>query len=428
MGKVIAARVFYGAAVLLTLGEAGLSAALSEFLDEQYLSEQDQKERIDDEKLQDRQKALWKLPRFLGAFVLFLFHATRERAFQISTIVMGVFYLFFWVGYPYYFIYSKSPRATEAETMYPIQDAERDETSIDTEELAEPAGRENFWGVMTKKMKDRKHLRYEILATWLTFLVYSAVLAAGDTFFYEQMSNLNDPIQNPGIILNLLRSSSKYISSFLWELLIPKKWKSNSRVRIGCGMVCTVLCCVAAWQVEIRRLKEVRKQGVGDDTSKAISISIFWLLPQFSLLGIMEGLAIDGLINFFVDRVAGDDDKAMVEYYGSHTTDFVIGVGKLLTAFSILAFRRRWFDDNVNRSRLDKYYRALTFMSVISFFFYVCVSTYYCTKDVSQDHAREENETNSHRIEQQESPPSQQNLSTSRQETSPPSQQEQPLH
>jgi peptide/histidine transporter 3/4 len=152
------------------------------------------------------------------------------------------------------------------------------------------------------------------------------------------------------------------------------------------------------WQVEIRRLKEAEKQGVKDGPSKTISMSIFWLVPQFSLLGIMEGLAEDGLIDFVVDRVAGDDDKAVVRYYASHTTDFVIGVGNLLTALSILAFRRRWFNDSIMMSYLDKYYRALTFMSVVGFYFYVCVSTYYCTNDVSQDHAREENETNSDRI------------------------------
>ncbi|KAK9912602.1 hypothetical protein M0R45_036458 [Rubus argutus] len=380
MSAEIAATVFYGAVVLLTLGEAGRSAALNEFLDEQYLSEQDQTECIDNKKLQDRQKALWSLPWFLGAVVAFsLKETTREQTIKISTIVMGVFYLFFCFGYSYYFIYGKSPSVIEAEPVYPIEEAERDETCIDTEEnyiehveeickdteenyieqvqsleicidtggaRSKTSKKREVLGC-DKKNEGRKHFRNEILAIWLTFLVYSVVTAAGNTFFFEQMDSLREPPIKPiAIIFYELDSLSKYITSHLWESL-PKKWKSNSRVRIGCGMVCTVLCCVVAWQVEIRRLKEAVKQGVKDDQSKTSSMSIFWLVPQFSLLGIMEGLAVDGLIDFVVDRVAGDDDKAVVRYYASHTTDFVIGVGKLLTALSVLAFRRRWFNDSI---------------------------------------------------------------------------------
>ncbi|CAB4262715.1 unnamed protein product [Prunus armeniaca] len=44
----------------------------------------------------------------------------------------------------------------------------------------------------------------------------------------------------------------------------------------------------------------------------------------------------------------------MAMHYGSHTSDFVVGIGKLLTAFIILASRQRWFNDSINLSRLDK--------------------------------------------------------------------------
>ncbi|XP_061993409.1 protein NRT1/ PTR FAMILY 5.10-like, partial [Rosa rugosa] len=434
-----AAKVYYGAVLLLTLGEAGRSAALNEFLDEQYSRERDQTEIIDDEKLQDRQEALWGLPWLLGAVVpLFLVKTTWEQIFMISTIVMAVFYLIFCCGYSFYFINYIE------ETMYPIEEAEREESGtdikvnnleqvqrqkicLDKEELPEPA-RGNIWSL--KKKMEARHIVRQILAMWLTFLVYSVVTAAGSTFFFEQMSNLRIPIKNydVAVYFNVISSFSKYAISYLWELMIPKKKKSRALtlVRIGCGLACTVLCCVAAWQVEIRRLKEIKKQGVGD-TSEVIPMSIFWLVPQFSLLGIMEGLAVDGLIDFFVERVARPDDKVMVDYYASHTSDFVIGVGKLLTALSILAFRRRWFDDSINLSRLDKYYRALTFMSLIGFCYYLFVSTIYYTNNESQESTEdEENETNSHRTEKQESsPPLPPGPSPpSPQESSPPSPQE----
>ncbi|KAK9912628.1 hypothetical protein M0R45_036481 [Rubus argutus] len=267
MSAEIAATVFYGAVVLLTLGEAGRSAALNEFLDEQYLSEQDQTECIDNKKLQDRQKALWSLPWFLGAVVAFsLKETTREQTIKISTIVMGVFYLFFCFGYSYYFIYGKSPSVIEAEPVYPIEEAERDETCIDTEE--------NYIEHVEENCKDTEENYIEQVQS-LEICIDTGELAAkpcgngsGKYIFFEQMDSLREPPIKPiAIIFYELDSLSKYITSHLWESL-PKKWKSNSRVRIGCGMVCTVLCCVVAWHVEIRRLKEAVKQGVKDDRQR----------------------------------------------------------------------------------------------------------------------------------------------------------------
>ena len=48
------------------------------------------------------------------------------------------------------------------------------------------------------------------------------------------------------------------------------------------------------------------KEGIGpnnDDPNKIIPMSVFWLLPQFCLLGLMEGLGDKGLENFIKDYV-----------------------------------------------------------------------------------------------------------------------------
>ncbi|XP_021806171.1 protein NRT1/ PTR FAMILY 5.9-like [Prunus avium] len=159
-------------------------------------------------------------------------------------------------------------------------------------------------------------------------------------------------------------------------------------------MASTVLCCVVAWVVEIHRIRKVMRAGLEDDTSEStISMSMFWLVPQFFLLGLMEGLAVDGLIDLLADRV-DEKDKEMAKHYGSHTSDLVVGIGKLLTALIILAFRQRWFNDNINLSRLVKYYRLLTVLSLISFVYYLCVGFYFYRKDKddTQNSATEEHE------------------------------------
>ncbi|BFG15067.1 hypothetical protein CerSpe_013410 [Prunus speciosa] len=328
-----AAFVFYGAMLLLSLGEAGRSAALKEFLHQQFLSQPKNPRECTDE-----QQGL----------------DFRRKNF---------------VGSSYSFTDNKESLVFEREAS--IEEAQNQENDIVKQEERgkEPCqasgslslrldkipagGGGKFWALIKKLIKEKKLLVQEMLATWLAYLGCSVVMAAGSTSISKSLSRT-----------------------------IPTKWKSSSattRVRIGCGMACSMLCCFAAWQVEIRRMKNLWRVGVGDHTVKPVAMTIFWLLPQFFLLGLMEGLLEGGLTDLIVHGVDDADDKVMVRYYGSHTNDFIIGIGKLITALSILALRRTWLEDKI--SRLDKYFRALTYLTIATFCYYLCAALYFYTKD-----------------------------------------------
>ncbi|CAL2226930.1 unnamed protein product [Prunus armeniaca] len=78
-----AAFVFYGAILLLSLGEDGRSAALNEFLHQQFLSQpKNPRERTDEQEgLDFWRKTLWALAWYLGAMIpLFLFE--REASIE----------------------------------------------------------------------------------------------------------------------------------------------------------------------------------------------------------------------------------------------------------------------------------------------------------------------------------------------------------
>lgn len=100
-----AAFVFYGAMLLLSLGEAGRSAALKEFLHQQFLSQPKNPRECTDEQqgLDFRRKTLWALPWYLGAVIaLFRLKATWVLTFMISTFAMGVCYVAFLFGFSSY--------------------------------------------------------------------------------------------------------------------------------------------------------------------------------------------------------------------------------------------------------------------------------------------------------------------------------------
>ncbi|KAI7997815.1 Protein NRT1/ PTR FAMILY 5.5 [Camellia lanceoleosa] len=125
-------------------------------------------------------------------------------------------------------------------------------------------------------------------------------------------------------------------------------------------MLSSLCCCTIAWRVETRRLSSL-------DTNNR-SMNIMWLVPQFCCLGLMEGLAEDGIEMFFCFHLS----KRMAGY-GKVFTDFVIGMGNLVSAITIYA-SRRWFRDTLNNSRLDKYYRMLAILSYVNLWYYFYVS------------------------------------------------------
>ena len=156
--------------------------------------------------------------------------------------------------------------------------------------------------------------------------------------YYQQLCRYRDCFQCDEILHKLL------ILSYLYELLLQRRWSDGRQkqggllVRISVGMVSSVLCCCAAWLVEVRRLSMVEIEGVDSDVE--IRMSILWLVPQFLLSWLMEELAEDGLEDFFCVEVA---DQSM-ESYGEPFTKGILSIGKFVNTLCVFIFQRlvRW--------------------------------------------------------------------------------------
>lgn len=137
--------------------------------------------------------------------------------------------------------------------------------------------------------------------------------------------------------------------------------KKATIIRIGFGMMCGVICSLIAWQVEVSRL-QITKEG------------FVTLIPQFSLLGMTEGLVDGGFASLFHWHVA----KSM-RSFGDSFSGFVIGSGKLFIVPLVLIFRS-WFGKTVNNSHLDRYYMMLGILNVAFFLVFAYYSFKYAYK------------------------------------------------
>nr|XP_043638461.1 protein NRT1/ PTR FAMILY 5.6-like [Erigeron canadensis] len=206
---------------------------------------------------------------------------------------------------------------------------------------------------------------------WEVFLVVYLISATGSTFFFEQYNNLNTNNQIAVQIYGLIKDVSSFAIPFLYPWICGLR-KNNEKVKVGVGMLCGIVSCVFAWQLEVQRLKRVNNL---DDKNANTSLSFLWLVPQFCVIGGMEGLTGEGLLNFYKSQMK----EETLHSYGEEYIEFVTGFGTFLNIILILIFKSRlgWFGNTVNESRLDKYYLHLVFVGLVNFIIYCLFARFY---------------------------------------------------
>ncbi|TXG72479.1 hypothetical protein EZV62_001058 [Acer yangbiense] len=217
------------------------------------------------------------------------------------------------------------------------------------------------------QVEDSK-LLLKMIPMWTTFFVVGMVGMTGDTFSSEQGKNL-DLTDFTFYIVFFLKPISQVTISIFYNKLLNSKRASKAQLKLGkivriwSGMVLSTIFCAVAWRVEVHRLQTVNLKR---------NMSIFWLAPQYCLLGLMQGTATDGLNEF----MTGELPKSLKNYASAMNGFVVDGIGSFLSILYVHA-NRKLFSTTMNESRLDKYYFRLLILSFLNMCYYYPISTIY---------------------------------------------------
>ncbi|CAB4284683.1 unnamed protein product [Prunus armeniaca] len=173
-----------------------------------------------------------------------------------------------------------------------------------------------------------------------------------------------------------------YLKAYLAN---PIKWcAAYPRFGIAVSKIIATLCCITAAKVETQRLGVVRREGLivdnDDKDTKTIPMTMFWLVPQYLLLGLAEELSEKSIVCFFTDKLeikTLEKDKATKESKNMYMKIFaqaVSEVGIICGVSSVYAVGEvsarvggsSWFQFTLNRSRLDNYYWTLAALTAIN--------------------------------------------------------------
>lgn len=231
-----------------------------------------------------------------------------------------------------------------------------------------------------------------LVPIWVTCLGYALVFSQTSTLFTKQGATMDRSIGSnfevPAASLQCIICFSILVIMPIYDRILVPITRAITRrpsgitmlQRIGTGLVFSILAMVAAAVVEKKRLKIALDYGLVDTPEVTLPISIFWLIPQYILVGISEAFSMVGLQEFFYDQMPSELKSVGLSLYLS-----IFGIGSFLSSFLISILdhatsrdgQDSWFSDNLNRAHLDYFYWLVAGLSTVAFAAYLYFSRLY---------------------------------------------------
>ncbi|XP_026415100.1 protein NRT1/ PTR FAMILY 7.1-like [Papaver somniferum] len=260
------------------------------------------------------------------------------------------------------------------------------------------------WRLCTVTQVEEVKALLKLLPIWMWTIIYSAVFTQMASLFVEQGAVMNTKVGNfhiPAASMSAFDIISVLLCTFIYnELLVPVTGKLTGNPkglselqRMGVGLLIGLLAMLAAGFTEIERLRRVNP---GEESS---SLSIFWQIPQYVLVGASEVFMYVGQLEFFNSQ-APDGLKS----FGSSLCMASISSGNFVSSFIINIVmgvtagdsKPGWIPGNLNEGHVDRFFFLLVGLSAVNFICYLLSARWYKYIDVEP-----EDERNSDMEEQQ---------------------------
>ncbi|RID61591.1 hypothetical protein BRARA_E00726 [Brassica rapa] len=344
----------------------------------------------------------------------------------ILTAVMTISLLIFLVGKPFYryrkplgspltpmlqvfvaaFAKRKLPYPSDPSLLHEVSKAELnngrllshtthvkflDKAAIIEDNTPQALQKQSPWRLATLTKVEETKLIINMIPIWLSVLVFGICAAQASTFFIKQATVMDRHVSGknsftipPASIYCLTAITLIMYVTVYDKLLVPflRRNTQNQRginilQRVGIGMFFAVITMIIAALVEKKRLDLLTEQNR--------PMSVFWLAPQFIVLGVAEGFTLVGLQEYFYDQVPDSMRSLGIAFYLS-----VLGAGSflnnlLITVVDSLAedfSDKRWFGKTLNSSRLDWFYWLLAGLTAANMCVFMIVAKRFPYKSV----------------------------------------------
>ncbi|KAJ4889643.1 Protein NRT1/ PTR FAMILY 5.16 [Raphanus sativus] len=130
-----------------------------------------------------------------------------------------------------------------------------------------------------------------------------------------------------------------------------------------------------------------KEYGLVDRPEATVPMSIWWFVPQYLLLGMIDVFSLVGTQEFFYDQVPTE-----LRSIGLALSLSAMGLSSFLSGFLITVINwvtgkdggDSWFNTNLNRAHLDYFYWLLAAFTAVGFLAFLFISRLYVYRRVDQ--------------------------------------------
>ncbi|EEF34262.1 Peptide transporter, putative, partial [Ricinus communis] len=266
------------------------------------------------------------------------------------------------------------------------------------------------WRLCTITQVEEAKCVLKMIPIWLCTIIYSVVFTQMASLFVEQGDVMNSNVGEfhlPAASMSAFDICSVLICTGIYrQILVPVAGKLSGNPkglselqRMGIGLIIGMLAMVAAGATEIERLKNVTPG------QRISSLSIFWQIPQYVLVGASEVFMYVGQLEFFNGQ-APDGIKS----FGSSLCMASISLGNFVSSLLVNMVmgitakgeKPGWIPDDLNTGHMDRFYFLIAALTAFDFVIYLLCAKWYKPINLQEDDDGEDNEKECEMKQQEE--------------------------
>lgn len=240
------------------------------------------------------------------------------------------------------------------------------------------------WRLCTVTQVEEVKCILRLLPIWLCTILYSVIFTQMASLFVEQgavmkttVSTFHIPPASMSSFDILSVATFIFIYRRVLDPLVARFKKSSSPKgltelqRMGIGIIIAIMAMIAAGTVELVRLQYVKDSK---------SLSIFWQIPQYVLIGASEVFMYVGQLEFFNDQTPDG-----LKSFGSALCMASISLGNYVSSLLVtivMKFSKNekmpgWIPGNLNKGHLDRFFFLLAALTAADFVVYLICAKWY---------------------------------------------------
>nr|CAB3482189.1 unnamed protein product [Digitaria exilis] len=251
-----------------------------------------------------------------------------------------------------------------------------------------PASEPSKWRLSTLTDVEEVKTVVRMLPIWATTIMFWTVYAQMTTFSVSQATTMDRHIgssfQIPAGSLTVFFVGSILLTVPIYDrIVVPVARRFNGNPhgltplqRIGVGLALSVIAMAGAALTEIKRLRVARDENVPN--GGVVPMSVFWLIPQFFLVGAGEAFTYIGQLDFFL-RECPKGMKTMSTglFLSTLSLGFFVSSALVAAVHKVTGDRHPWIADDLNKGRLDNFYWLLAAICLANLFVYLVAARWY---------------------------------------------------